>query len=162
MQKLILAAVALVAAFGFFVPGEPEAPASAEAAAAPGLFEAAPYQVTQLKRKADGHFYVTAKVNGAATHFVVDTGATTVALTEEAARAAGFEFSASEFEPIGRTANGVARGKAITLRKVSIEGKDATEVDGVIIEGAEVSLLGQSYLSRISGVEMSGEYMILR
>jgi aspartyl protease family protein len=65
-------------------------------------------------------------------------------------------------EPIARTASGIAQGKAVTLPKVSIEGKDVPEVEAMIIEGAEVSLLGQSYLARISGVQMNGDTMVLR
>ena len=72
----------------------------------PGLFESAPYKETRLQRKRDGHFYVTAYVEGTPVSFVVDTGATTVALTQEAARAVGLQFSPSEFEPVARTANG--------------------------------------------------------
>ena len=164
MNKLILVVVGFAIFVGLIMPSDkPSAPAAnAAQAKPPGLFEAAPYKVTELRRRPNGHFYVTADVNGAPINFVVDTGASSVALTEADARAAGIQFSSAEYEPIARTANGIARGKAITLPKVSIEGKDVTEVEGMILEGSDVSLLGQSYLSRISGVEMSGDYMTLR
>ena len=163
MQKLVFVVLAIAVAVGFLMPGKPSTPAATAASmGAPGLFEAPPYKVTQLERKADGHFYVTAEVNGAPVHFLVDTGATPVALTQDDARSIGLDFSSSDFEPIAQTANGVARGKAVTLAKVSVEGKDATEVAAVIMEKGGVSLLGQAYLARISGVEMSGEHMILR
>jgi len=114
------------------------------------------------KRRADGHFYVTAYVNGTPVTFLIDTGATVVALTQDDARAVGIDFSPDEFVPIARTANGLARGKEVTLGKVAIEGKEATEIDAVVMENGFHSLLGQAYLSRITGVQMNGDYMILR
>ena len=163
MQKFAIIVLAFALLVGILVPGRESTPsASAAAAGEPGLFEAAPYKETKLQREFDGGFYVTAYVNGAPIRFVVDTGASSVALTEEDARSAGIEFSSGEFEPVARTANGIARGMEVTLGKVSIEGKDVADVDGMIVEGAEVSLLGQSYLSRISGVDMAGDHMILR
>ena len=162
MQKFAILIVVLALAVGIFMPGKPNGPAATAAATPQGLFESAPYKETQLERKANGHFYATAYVNGTPINFVVDTGASMVALTQEDARAAGIEFSPEEFEPIAETANGVAKGKLLTLSKVSIEGKDVTEVDAAIMENGGQSLLGQSYLARISGVQMNGEYMILR
>ena len=163
MLKLVLWVFAVLIVIGMLARSdEPSAPAAAPQPAKLGLFEAAPYQETRLRQQANGHFYVTAYVNGTPVRFVVDTGASMVVLTEEAARAVGLQFSPGEYEPIARTANGIASGKRVVLSKVAIEGKEVTGVDGAIIEGAETSLLGQSYLARISGVEMSGEDMILR
>lgn len=164
MKRFVL--MVFVSAFGIamMMPSEkPAVPAATAASAQPGgLFEATPYKETQLRRKPDGHFYVTAEVNGTPTTFLIDTGASTVALTESDARAAGLAFSEAEFEPVARTANGVAHGKRVTLRKVGIEGKDVTEVEAMIVKDAGISLLGQSYLARISGVQMNGEHMVLR
>ena len=147
---------------GILAPSDKPEAAAAEQPTELGLFEAPQYKVTHLERWHDGHFYVTAQVNGASINFLVDTGASVVALTEEDARAAGLDFSPAEYEPIARTANGIAEGKALTLPKVTIEGKEVMEVDAAIVEGAEQSLLGQSYLSRISGVQMNGDHMVLR
>lgn len=164
MKNFVFMAIVAAAGVGILMPSdEPSAPAAGPAQAPKaGLFEASPYKETSLKRRPNGHFYVTADVNGAPITFVVDTGASMVALTEADARAAGVPFSEAEYEPIGRTANGIARGKAITLPKVAIEGKEVMEVDAAIIQGADLSLLGQSYLSRISGVQMNGDTMVLR
>jgi aspartyl protease family protein len=43
-----------------------------------------------------------------------------------------------------------------------VDGKKVTEVRGAILEGSELSLLGQSYLSRMGEVQMRGDYMVLR
>ncbi len=164
MRKLILSVIAFAIGVGLLMPSDkPAAPAATAARAEQtGLFERPVYKETELERRPNGHFYVTADINGAPINFVVDTGASSVALTEADARAAGIQFSAEEYEDVARTANGVARGKTLTLPKVSIEGKEVMEVDAMILEDADVSLLGQSYLARISAVQMNGDHMVLR
>lgn len=164
MKKFLFIALAFALMVGILVPSDkPSAPAANAAQARKGgLFEPVPYKETELRRRPDGHFYVTADVNGAPITFLIDTGASMIALTESDARAAGLEFSQTEFEPIARTASGIARGKRVVLPKVSIEGKEVMEVEAAVVEGAELSLLGQSYLARISGVQMNGDAMVLR
>lgn len=162
MQKLLLLMIALVVGIVVLVPSAETSAPPAPVARQQGLFEAPAYKETVLERTQDGHFYVTADVNGAPIRFIVDTGASSVALSQEDARAAGLQFSPDEFEPVARTANGIARGKIVTLPKVTIEGKEVMEVEGMILEDSNVSLLGQSYLARISGVEMSRDTMVLR
>ena len=53
-------------------------------------------------------------------------------------------------------------GKDVTLESVSIDGKEVRNVHAAVIEGLDVSLLGQTYLSRITAVQMSGDTMTLR
>jgi len=117
---------------------------------------------TRVQRSGNGHFYVHAMVNGQLVRFVVDTGATGVALTEEDAERVGVDFSPRRFRVIGTGASGDVRGQLVSLDSVDLEGKVAEDVDAAVLEGLEISLLGQSYLSRISGVEMSGDYMRLQ
>jgi aspartyl protease family protein len=157
MQKAFFLVVAAGAGIGLMWPTDPStAPAEPVAATAGQPRE------TLLRRRDNGHFYVDAEVNGELVNFVVDTGASGVALTVRDARRLGIAFSPGEFEVIGSGASGPVRGKLIILDKVSLEGKEVREVRGVIAEGLEQSLLGQSYLSRISSVEMSGDHMRLQ
>jgi aspartyl protease family protein len=156
MQKAFLLVVIAGAGLGFMWPSSP-APTPAAAPASSG--EA---RETLLKRAANGHFFVDGEVNGQLVNFVVDTGATGVALPVETARRLGIPFSESEFTVIGSGASGPVRGKVIRLESVSVDGKSVRGVDGAIAEGLDKPLLGQSYLSRISSVEMSGEYMRLQ
>ena len=162
MQKLVFFVLGFGVLVGILAPSDKPNAATAAAEAEPGLFGSPVYEETQLKRRDNGHFYVTAEVNGADIEFLVDTGASTVALTEEDAEAAGLDFSPDEFEPVARTANGIAQGKALTLPRVTVDGKEVMEVEALILADSEVSLLGQSYLSRIGGVQMSGDTMVLR
>jgi aspartyl protease family protein len=157
MQKALFLVVAAGAGIGLMWPTGPSPAPTAPAAA-----EAGQPRETLLKRRDNGHFYVDAEVNGELVNFVVDTGASGVALTVRDARRLGIPFSTGEFAVIGSGASGPVRGKLITLDKVSLEGKEVREVRGVIAEGLDQSLLGQSYLSRISSVEMSGDHMRLQ
>ena len=117
---------------------------------------------THVRRSPNGHFFVTALVNGQPVRFVVDTGATTVALTEADARRAGVPFDPSSFEVIGQGAAGPIRGEEMPLSSVELDGKERLHVRAVVIEGGDISLLGQTYLSRLNSVQMSGDEMILR
>ena len=117
---------------------------------------------TILERGPGGHFFTDASVNGASIPFVVDTGATTVALTVDSARAAGLYVDPSSFTVVGSGASGATRGKRVTLDRVEVAGRTVTNVDGVVLEGLEVNLLGQSVLTRLGGVEMHGSRMVLR
>jgi aspartyl protease family protein len=117
---------------------------------------------TRLEREGNGHFYTEVIVSGEPVLMLVDTGASTVALTTEDAERIGVEFSRDEFEPIGTGASGAVRGARIILSSVEIDGKEVAAVDGAVVEGLEISLLGQSYLSKLESVSMSGDTMILR
>ena len=119
-------------------------------------------QGTTLDRGPDGHFYADAQVNGVTVHFLVDTGASGVALSAADARRVGLPFFSSEFTAVGRGASGEVRGKLVTLDRVSLGGKSVENVGGAILEGSEVSLLGQSFLSRMGTIEMTPDRMVIR
>ena len=152
MWKALFITLAIGAGLGLMLPGGEQPAPVAAAAVTPAPRE------TVLERAENGHFYANAEVNGQLVRFVVDTGATGVALTEEDARRIGIPFSRDEFTIVGTGASGPVRGKAVMLDKVSLDGKDAREVRGAILEGSDISLLGQDYLGRMT-VEMRGEIM---
>lgn len=159
MLKPLLAVMALGAVVGAAWPSGRSAAPSRVAAAASGP-SAVPRE-TLLKRHEDGHFYADVEVNGELVHFLIDTGSTGVALTEEDAERVGLKVSPAEYEPVGMGAGGPIRGKLVTLDRVSLDGKEARDVHGAILQGATMSLLGQAYLSKLGSVEMSGDYMRL-
>ena len=156
MSRALLLVIAIGVGVGLALPSG-KRPVEAAAVASDGAV-----RETVLEREANGHFYVHAKVNGELARFLVDTGASGVALTEKDARRLGVEFSPSEFEEVGQGAAGPIRGKLVTLKSVEVEGKKVTNVRGAVLQGSEISLLGQSYLSRLGEVEMRGDYMVLR
>ena len=117
---------------------------------------------TTLYRGDNGHFFADAQVNGMTVHFLVDTGASGVALTADDAQRAGLQFSPQEFTTVGSGASGAVRGKLVTLDRVSLEGRSVEGVSGVILEGGQMSLLGQSFLSQMGTIEISGDRMVIR
>ena len=121
-----------------------------------------PRKVTELERSPSGHFYTHAKVNGELVRFLVDTGATGVALTAADAERVGIAFDPAAFEIVGEGASGPVRGKRVMIDSVEVEGKLVNDVTGVVLADSSLSLLGQSYLTRMGEVHMSGDYMQLR
>ena len=117
---------------------------------------------TELVRAPNGHFYADAAVDGASLEFLVDTGASVVALTGTDARTAGLVWSAADVRPVARGASGPVHGVEVSLDTVTLGGHEARNVRAVIVpEGLPVSLLGQSFLTTIQPVRIAGDRMVL-
>ncbi len=160
MRGLIFMFVIAGAGIGALTPvhkAAPVAPASASAGHAPDK----PVE-TLLERTGSGHFFAFPQVNGETTRFVVDTGADMVALTEEDARRAHVQFSPLNYQPIARTASGVAVGQEVVIDSIVLDGKRAENVHGAVMKDLDVSLLGQTFLMHMKSVEMHGDTMTLR
>lgn len=116
-----------------------------------------------LARAPDGHFYADAIINGATVHVLIDTGATTVALTRADAQAAGLQFATGDFTGTAKTAGGDVALKPVTLDRVGIGPVEARNIEAVVVDSnLNVSLLGQSWLRRVGNVQIAGDRMILR
>ena len=115
-----------------------------------------------IPRGPSGHFVTTATINGHLVDAIVDTGASTVALSIDDARAAGLSVDPSSFTVVGQGASGPVRGQRVTLNEVDVGGRQMSGVDGVVLEGLQGTLLGQSYLRRLDSVEIKGDTMELR
>lgn len=116
-----------------------------------------------LSRQFDGHFYASARVEGTGVRMMVDTGASVIALTGQDASAIGLHWNDTDVQPVARGANGTVYGVRAQLREVEIGGMVRRNVSAVIIpQGLDVSLLGQSYLSQIGSVEISGNEMVFK
>lgn len=108
-----------------------------------------------------GHFVTAGSVNGAPITFLVDTGASSVALTPEQAKSAGINYMAGQ-TGYARTANGVVQTWRVKLDKVTINGLTLQDVDGTILPaGSDVALLGMSFLNRLN-MSRDGSTMILK
>ena len=115
-----------------------------------------------LSRQSDGHFYASATINGTSARMLVDTGASVVALTGDDALAAGIDWDDSAVRPVARGASGTVYGVPIRLREVSVGSLTQRDIQAIIVpDGLDVSLLGQSFLSRLDSVEIGGETMTL-
>ena len=157
MSKPIIAMALIGTAIGLAWP----ASKSETAAAATDKGSEYPRE-TVLEREDNGHFYVHAKINGELVRFVVDTGASAVALTEEDAERIGLDIDPDGYEYIGEGASGPVMGQLVTIDKVDVDGKVVDNVSGAVLKGSKLSLLGQSYLTRMGEVQMRGDTMVLR
>lgn len=115
-----------------------------------------------LERENDGHFYAEARVNGAPVRFLIDTGASGIALDEADARSAGLAFDPAQSEVIGTGPSGQVRGHFVRLNRVELGLKSVSDSPAVILEGGDRSLLGQSFLSQFGSVEIHDDTMVLR
>lgn len=146
-------------------PPAPDAVASPEPGGATPPPARAGNDITEtvIARSADSHFYVDAEVNGAPVRFLIDSGASAVVLTPEDASRAGIAALPADYTAEAQTANGPVRLKPVTLDRVAVGGIEAAGVAAAVSEGGlPVSLLGQSYLARLSKVEIEGDRMVLR
>lgn len=110
-----------------------------------------------------GHFLVEVDVNGIQVRFLVDTGASTVTLTEQDAARIGIPIRALDYSARYETANGEIRAAPVTLRDMQIGGLQIADVEATVTQAPlNISLLGMSFLERLAGYEVSQEGLVLR
>jgi aspartyl protease family protein len=121
-------------------------------------------RTVEIARAAGGSFAVAAQVNGARIPMVLDTGASAVVLTQEAARAAGLPLEVLNYSVHVETANGRARAAPVTLDRVSVGGITERSVPALIAQPGQLhlSLLGMSFLNRLQSWEVHGDRLVLR
>jgi aspartyl protease family protein len=134
-------------------PEPTSAPASAPEALTQTARGAVPNALV-FRANPQGHVLVDAWVNGTPVRFLVDTGATTVVLTQKDAAAAGFGRDDLVYSMRTSTANGVARAAPIKLRELRVDQLLVPDVSAAVVENLNISLLGQSFLTRLDGYEM--------
>ena len=114
----------------------------------------------ELQRAPDGHFYAEAQVNGARVRFMVDTGASMVALTRDDAQRAGIALSSER--AVAMAAGGPVETVPATIDRLAVGALVARDVEAAVVEDLSVSLLGQSFLAQVGRVEIQGDRMVLR
>jgi aspartyl protease family protein len=120
--------------------------------------------LVELKAGRNGHFNTEAEINGRDVPVMVDTGATMVALSYEDAQRAGIFLNRSDYTQAVSTANGVARIAPVTLDRVSIGDITVRNVPAAVAEPGRLktSLLGMSFLSRLSRFDMRSGVLMLQ
>lgn len=98
-----------------------------------------------------GHFRTDGQINGRSVRFVVDTGATLVALPSDDARRIAIDYRKGQLTMM-RTANGIIPGYLVKLDTVNVGNVTLHGIDAVVIEGNGLStpLLGMSFLNRMN------------
>lgn len=114
-----------------------------------------------IPRSQDGHYYVSGSINGHPVTFLVDTGASTVAVSADFAREAGLPRGYPlRFE----TANGSTEGELVQNQAVEAGGLRVANIDvgvGIRLGAPNNALLGQSFLRHVD-VLQSGDKLVLR
>eukprot|EP00439_Symbiodinium_sp_Y106_P089043 s1_g1579.t1 len=119
--------------------------------------------VVSLSGDGSGHFWADANVDGTHVRFLVDTGASHIALSPFDAQRLGYDLNALDYRVPYQTANGVAYAAPLTLEDISIGSITISDVQASVLQsGLSQSLLGMSFLGELSAVELSGDRLILR
>lgn len=111
-----------------------------------------------------GHYMVHPTIDNYRVKMMVDTGATTVALTASDAKALGLALRPSDYTISLNTANGLVRGARVILREVRLGDILVRNVEAVVLPAGalSMSLLGSSFLGKLKGYEVQTGRMVLR
>jgi len=117
-----------------------------------------------VARSSGGGFSVAAQINGARVSMALDTGASSVVLTQEAAKAAGLPVEVLTYTVNVETANGRARAAPVTLDRLAVGGIVERSVPALVAQPGQLhtSLLGMSFLSRLESLEVHGDQLLMR
>jgi aspartyl protease family protein len=116
-----------------------------------------------VARTSGGDFAINADINGARIAMVLDTGASSVVLTRDDARAAGLPLEVLEYTVNIDTANGRTRAAPVTLDRVAVGSLVEHSIDALVAQPGQLktSLLGMSFLNRLQSWEVRGDRLVL-
>jgi aspartyl protease family protein len=120
--------------------------------------------LVEIVRPHGGEFTINAHINDMRVPMILDTGASRVVLTAEAARAAGLPTEFLAYSIRVDTANGHTQAAPVTLDRISIGGITERAVPALIAQPGQLktSLLGMSFLNRLESWEVRGTKLMLR
>lgn len=117
--------------------------------------------VLRIPMRSDGHFWAVGAVNGQRVDFLIDSGATTTALSASAARLAGIDTSTNLQIPVD-TANGTIMASPIRIAELVIGPIRQTDARATVSEASgDLNLLGMSFLSELKSWKVEGRTLIL-
>ena len=118
----------------------------------------------QVVRGNGGDFAVAAHINGKKIPMVLDTGASSVVLTQEAAKAAGLPIEVLSYTVNVDTANGRTRAASVTLDRLAVGGLTERAVPALVAMPGQLknNLLGMSFLNRLQSWEVRGDKLRMR
>lgn len=118
----------------------------------------------EIVRGRAGDFAIGAHINGTLIPMVLDTGATSVVLTQEAARAAGLPIEVLNYSVNIDTANGRTKAAAVTLDRLAVGSLIERSVPALVVQHGQLknNLLGMSFLNRLQSWEVRGDRLRMR
>ena len=116
-----------------------------------------------IPHDARGHFATDGRINGQRIGFMVDTGASVIALNETSAAQFGFRPSPGDYTANVTTANGTIKAARTRIAMVDVGGLVVRDVDAMVLpdEALSENLLGLSFLSRLKRFEYANGMMVL-
>jgi aspartyl protease family protein len=123
-----------------------------------GAFVAPVKKQVSLAKGPGGHYWTAGSIDGQTVQFLVDTGATSIAMNDAQARRLGIDYRVSGQPTVVSTASGTAKAWRIRLNRVAVGPLEVLGVDAVVLEGTAPSevLLGMSFLSHVGWREEQG------
>jgi aspartyl protease family protein len=123
-----------------------------------------PSRVVQISRGQAGEFALRASINGVKVPMVIDTGATSVVLTFETAKAAGLPLELLDYDVAVETAGGHTRAARLTLDRLAIGTLVERSVPALVVPRGQMktNLLGMSFLDRLESFEVRADSLMLR
>lgn len=121
-------------------------------------------RTVEITRSDSGDFALRAKVNGVSAPMVIDTGATSVVLTYETAKAAGLPLELLDYNVDVETAGGRVRAARLTLDRLAIGKLVERSVPALVVPRGQMksNLLGMSFLNRLESWEVRADRLMLR
>jgi aspartyl protease family protein len=167
MSRLLLVLVLLAATVGAVMAyRDPERVARASDTVSDLLRQRAKPagRAVHVARGQSGEFALRAKINGVAAAMVVDTGATSVVLTYETAKAAGLPLELLEYDVDVQTAGGRTKAARLTLDRLAIGRLVERSVPALVVPHGQMktNLLGMSFLDRLESWEARSDTLMLR
>ena len=115
-----------------------------------------------LNNNGRGYFEVEARVEGRSIEFLVDTGASSIALRESSAAKLGIHPAARDYTIKTQTANGVGKAAPVMLGRIEINGITVRDVRAMVVpdEALSTNLLGMTFLSRVKWTHDKGRLVL--
>jgi aspartyl protease family protein len=166
VSRILLVILVLIATAGAVVAyGDPERIARASDTVAQLLHRRAalPVRAVQIARGQSGEFALQARINGVPAPMVIDTGATSVVLTYETAKAAGLPLELLEYDVDVETAGGHTKAARLTLDRLAIGKLVERSVPALVVPHGQMktNLLGMSFLDRLESWEVHADRLLL-
>jgi aspartyl protease family protein len=169
MRNLMILAAVLVG-LGTYMAQMADKISPAPASASPSPKKADTETVAQASGRslnippdARGHFQTDGRIEGQRISFMIDTGASLVALNEKSAARFGLRPSRSDYNAIVSTANGTIKAARTRLAMIDLGGLVVRDVDALVLpdEALSENLLGLSFLSKLKRFEYAGGKLVL-
>ena len=169
MRNLMILA-AVLAGLGTYMAqmADKMSPAPAAANASPAKAPAqtiaqASMRSLDIPRDPRGHFLTDGRIDGQRVNFMIDTGASLVALNEKSAARFGLRPSRNDYNSTVTTANGTIKAARTRIAMLDVGGLIVRDVDAMVLPDAALSenLLGLSFLSRLKRFEYANGQMVL-